>query len=129
MAILKIERLQSKNFLIGLINIVTGLWAFSDISYSFEPGAVFAVGMPIEAKVLLIVNILNPTLKTIEKYKGGTLNWRGYLRSRNFRTNVVSALVVLLGLFWEQTSAAVIGATLLNVWNVISHINDDGIKQ
>lgn len=125
MAILKVERLESKNFLVALINIITGFWAFVDISYTFDPQSVFAIGMPVEAKVLLMVNVLNPTLKTLEKFKAGTLNWKDYLRSRNFRTNVISAAVVLIGVFVEQSTAAVIGVTLLNFWNVISHVNDD----
>lgn len=125
MAIFKIERLESKNFLVALINIITGFWAFVDISYTFDPQSVFAIGMPVEAKVLLLVNVLNPTLKTLEKFKAGTLNWKDYLRSRNFRTNVISAAVVLIGVFVEQPTAAVIGVTLLNFWNVISHVNDD----
>lgn len=129
MAILKVERLESKNFLVALINIITGFWAFADISYTFDPQSVFAIGMPVEAKVLLLVNILNPTLKTLEKFKAGALNWRDYLHSRNFRTNAISVVVVLIGLFVDQSTAAVAGVTLLNFWNVISHVNDDRDKQ
>lgn len=119
------SRFNSQNFFIAVSNILVGFWAFNDIAYTFDVSAFFQGGVTIESKVLIILNLLNPVFKTIAKFQNKELVWKDFLKSRNFRTNAASALVLVLGIWLNADWAGLITATVFNAINIVSHVNDD----
>lgn len=119
------EVLASKNFLVTLVTIVLGFITANEIQVQLTPeqvadGIMGKDFLAIASFVLL--NFFNVLTKIGAKFLDKTWSW-AWLKSKNFLTQVLSVLSILVGAYFDATVAGIIVAVVANIINLITHLS------
>jgi len=130
--------LDSRNFFVTLISIVLAALQFNSIETGYTAEGIFDLFKDANlssALILLVVNFLNPIMKIVNKVINKGFDW-SFVKSRNFVTQVLSLLTILISALFDEITVGIISALVVNVWNLVSHLldkdkttTDDAIQQ
>lgn len=130
--------LDSRNFFVTLISILLAALQFNSIETGYTAEGIFDLFKDANlssALILLVVNFLNPIMKIVNKVINKGFDW-SFVKSRNFVTQVLSLLTILISALFDEITVGIISALVVNVWNLVSHLldkdkttTDDAIQQ
>lgn len=119
------EVLGSKNFLVTVLTIILGFITANEIQVQLTPeqiaDGVIGEGF-LAVTTFVLLNFFNVLTKVGAKFLDKTWSW-GFLKSKNFLTQVLSVLSILIGAYFDATVAGIVVAIIANIINLIAHLS------
>lgn len=118
------EVLGSQNAFVNLISILLLAFSTNDIVIEQSPEEIanmFEGQTGIQIIMLLFINFFTPISKLVQKFIKKEFSF-DFIKSRNFQTQVLSLLTIIVGSVLSEPLTAIVVALVLQVWNLISHL-------
>jgi len=118
------EVLSSQNAFVNLLSILLLAFSTNDIVIEQTPEELvnmFQGKTGVQIVMILFLNFFTPLSKLVQKLIKSEFSLE-FIKSRNFQTQLLSLITIIVGAFLSEPLTAVVVALVLQVWNLISHL-------
>ncbi len=118
------EVLSSQNAFVNLLSILLLAFSTNDIVIDQSPEelvSMFQGKTGVQIVMILFLNFFTPLSKLVQKLIKSEFSLE-FIKSRNFQTQLLSLITIIVGAFLSEPLTAVVVALVLQVWNLVSHL-------
>jgi hypothetical protein len=118
------EVLSSQNAFVNLLSILLLAFSTNDIVIEQTPEELvnmFQGKTGVQIVMILFLNFFTPLSKLVQKLIKSEFSLE-FIKSRNFQTQLLSLITIIVGAFLSEPLTAVVVALVLQVWNLVSHL-------
>jgi hypothetical protein len=118
------EVLGSQNAFVNLLSILLLVFSTNDIVIEQTPEELvnmFQGKTGVQIVMILFLNFFTPLSKLVQKLIKSEFSLE-FIKSRNFQTQLLSLITIIVGAFLSEPLTAVVVALVLQVWNLVSHL-------
>jgi hypothetical protein len=118
------EVLSSQNAFVNLLSILLLAFSTNDIVIEQTPEELvnmFQGKTGVQIVMILFLNFFTPLSKLVQKLIKSEFSLE-FIKSRNFQTQLLSLITIIVGAFLSEPLTAIVVALVLQVWNLVSHL-------